>query len=217
MTTTTTTTATNNIDDDDISTAKRKTGRPPYKIRYDKVREGLKILKETKCLDGTADQKLTFLFCDLKKHREGWLFKELCLIMHPDKLEKDPETSGSIPTYHSYMQTRQEIKEYRQKRNLKSGVIVYCLWNDELKLELYFNISTLQLLDIVEKRNEKIIKGLKRNVSDAKKFLKLPPSLKRQLSRTARNELRQQIMEKIQREQAAKRKKEMEEAQQIYA
>lgn len=205
--TTTTTTITNK--------KKRKTGRPPYKIRPDKVREGLKILRDAKCQDGTAEQKLTFLFCDRKKHREGWLFKELCLIIHPDKYEIDPETGDPIPTFPSYMQTREELKDYRKKRNLKSGVIIYCLWNDELKLELYFNISTLQLIDIVEKKNEKIVKGIKRNMTNAKKYLQLPPSLKRQLSRTARNELRQQIVEKIQREQTAKRKKEME--QQIYA
>lgn len=191
-----------------------RTGRRPYKIRKDKVIEGLEILRDTKCSDGTADQKLTFLFCDKKKHRDGWLFKELCLIMHPDKFERDPETGEPFPTFASYMQTRQELKEYRKKRNLK-GTIIYCLWNAELQLELYFNISTMQLIDIVEKKNEKIIKGMKRNIANAKKFLKLPPALKRQLSRTARNELRQQIIEKIQREQAAKRKKEME--QQIYA
>lgn len=190
-------------------------GRPAYKIRYDKVDEGRRILRDTKCIDGTADQKLTFLFCDLKKHRDGYLFKEICLIIHPDKVEKDKDTGLDVPTYASYFQTREELKLYRQKKNLKSGVIIYCLWNDELKLELYFNISTLELMALVEKKSKKIVKGIQRNMNDAMKYLKLPPELKRQLSRTARNELRQQIMEKIQREQAAKRKKEME--AQMYA
>jgi hypothetical protein len=193
----------------------KQRGRGFYNVREYKVQEGIKILKDAKCLDGTADQKFTFLFCDLKKHRDGYLFKEICLIMHPDEYEINPVTGERVPTFSNYMKTRQKLQDYRKNRNLDSGVIIYCLWNEELKLELYFNISTMQLIEQVEKKGDRIIKGIKRNIKNAKKFIKLPSKLKRQLSRTARNQLRQQIIEKIQREQAAKRKKEMEE--QIYA
>ena len=83
------------------STTKRR-GRGFYTVREKKVEEGLKILKDTKCLDGTTDQKLTFLFCDLKKHREGYLFKEICLIIRPDKFEIDPVTGERRPTFLIY-------------------------------------------------------------------------------------------------------------------
>ena len=198
----------------EINETPKRRGRGFYTVREHKVREGLKILRDAKCLDGTADQKLTYLFCDLKKHREGYLFKEMCLIMRPDKFEIDPVTGERRPTFLNYMQTRQELSTYRKNRNL-DGVIIYCLWNDELKLELYFNISTMELIVQVEKKGDRIIKGIRRNMKNAKKFIKLPAALKRQLSRTARNQLKQQIIEKIQREEAAKRKKQMEE--QMYA
>ena len=188
-------------------------GRGKYKIRYDKVIEGHDLLEKCKCDDGTADQKLTFLFADLKKHIDGYLFKELCLIMHPDKTELEEGTGNPVPNFYGYMQTRQEMAAYRKNRNL-DGIIIYCLWNDKLKLEVYFNISTLELMAEVLKKNKKIIQGIQRNMNNAIKYLKFPPEMKRQLSRLAKKQLRQQIMEKIQKEQALKRKKEIEEFEQ---
>lgn len=183
-------------------------------IRPEKIEEGKKRLRDSQCLDGTADQKLTFLFADKKKLLEGYSFLEMCLILHEDKAEPDEEDGKERPNILGYFQTRQELKDYRKKNNL-DGVIIYCLTDPATGMVLYFNIPTLELLEKIEKANEKIIKGIRRNMKNAKKFLKLPAEIRRQTSKNLQNKLRQEIILKIHKEQAEKRKKEM--TQEIYA
>ena len=182
-------------------------------IRWKNINEAKQFIDDLGLHDATVNQKLFFLFRERKSFEKALSFREIALVLHEDKTYVDKTTGEPRPDYDNLTLTRQEIKDFRKTQALK-GVILYCISDEKTGAQMYYNIPTLELLAIIEKKNEKIIKGIKDNMKNAKKFLKLPVSVKRQVSKLAARQLRNEIMERLKKEMERKRKKEVQE---VYA
>lgn len=178
-------------------------------IRWRLIREWRQFLLNNGLYDATTDAKLFFIFRELFEIKYGLSFKEICLILHPDKIEANGE-----PNNNNYGLTRQEIRNFRRNKFYTKSLILYCMTDEKTGAQLYFNIGTLTLFRIVEKRLNKVIKGIQENRDWAIEVLKVPLSRRKKLSKNTADEIRRQIMKKLAKEMERKRKKEMEEAAQ---
>lgn len=183
-------------------------------IRWDIIRKWKKFLIDAGLYDATIDAKLFFIFRDLYEIKNGLSFKEICLILHPDKVEIDKETGEEQPNISGYGLTRQEIKNLRKNKFFSKSLVLYCMTDEKTGAQIYFNIGTLTLFRIVEKRLNKIIKGIEENRDYAIEALKIPLGRRKKLSKNTADEIRRQIIAKIAKQMERKRKMEMEQAAQ---
>lgn len=182
-------------------------------IRKDIIAEIRKFLYATEMEDATAEAKLFAIFRFRQSIQRGVSFNELCLILHPDRVYLDKHTAEEKPTTENERQTRQEIKEFR-KNKIKRSIILYCMKDQKTGFMLFFNIKTLELFEVVEKQQNKIVKGIKDNQQEVRRNLKLPKLEREKLAKLTADEIRRERMERARKKLQKQRDEEVKQIQQ---
>lgn len=180
-------------------------------IRWDVIKKWRKFIIDTSLYDATSDAKIFFIFRDLWEMEDGLSFKELCLILHPKLVERDPITGEIIgPNNRNHGLTRQEIKNVRDNKFYSKSLVLFCIQDHKTGALIYFNIGTRALFRKVENRLNKIIKGIEESRDRSISVYKIPLERRKKLSKNTADEIRRQVIKKLTKEMERKRKKEME-------
>lgn len=181
-------------------------------VRWDKIKEAWKFLRDLDLTDATAEAKLFWLFKNRQNIESGLSLKETIIIIHPEKVNRDPE--GKILfSIEVFGQIKEEIRQFRKKMK-KHAIVLYCMKHNETGAQIYFNIPTHQLYDIIKRRIERIIKGMRVNERDAISLLNLSKRERNKIAKLHADEQRRILMERIKKQLEKRRQKEFEDLQQ---
>ena len=183
-------------------------GRKRIPIRWDIVDEVRKFLRDLELIDAPIQTKMFYIFRNRTNISKGITFLELCVILHEDKITKDPKTEEIIPDHWGMMQTREDVRQFR--KNMKyTSVILYCLTDKVTGASLLINITTAELFEIIIRRMDKIVKGIHHNKNQALKILGLNKKDRNKLSKHNANLLRRDHLDKLNKILSKERQKEL--------
>lgn len=177
-------------------------------IRWDKIKEARKFLKENEMIDATANVQMFHLFRNRKQLEDGLSFRELCIIRHGKRCYKNDKNEVVIPI-DVERQVREEIRRFRKDMN-RTSLILYSVKDKMTGAAYLINITTLQLYEIVERQVNKIIKGLQDNKKAAKDILKMTSKERRKYEKARADEYRRKILDNLKKKMERERKIELE-------
>lgn len=177
-------------------------------IRWDVINEAKLTLKVAALTDAPMKIKMFHTFRNRDTINKGLSFKEQCIIFHGDRCYRNSKGDVVIPVSVEH-QMKNEISDFR--KDMKSTtIILYCIADDFTGALLYFNITTKDLLDIIDKRADQIVKGLHKNKKKRREVLKLTKAQRKREEKRQANEHRRKIVEQLKKKMERERKEELE-------
>lgn len=177
-------------------------------IRWDKIREAREFLRIRELENSLSYVKDFYLYRYRTSIKDGLSIFEHSIIHRPDQVYKDPKTGETLPTNGSINISKSEYREIR-KRMRQDSIILYCLTDKETGAQVYFNITTMELYNMVMRRIDKIIKGMQKNKKIALDLLKLSTKERKKLLKVRADQIEREHLERLKKELSKERKEEL--------